>query len=72
MNHTSHSIPTFKIPAIQHIANAADSLVIEYKEAGFIPNIPGIDPEELMTVAQYERLTALAIRNALRASATNI
>ena len=70
MNQTSHSIPTFKIPAIQTIANAADSLVIEYKEAGFMPNIPGIDPEELMTVAQHERLTALAIRNALRASAS--
>lgn len=72
MNHTSHSIPTFKIPAIQDIANAADSLVIEYKEAGFMPNIPDVDPQGFMTVAQHERLTALAIRHALRASATNI
>lgn len=68
MIHTAYSIPTFKIPAIQHIANAADTLVIEYKEAGFMPDIPGINPNELMTVAQHERLTALAIRNALRVS----
>jgi hypothetical protein len=67
VNHTSHSI-IYKISAIQNIANAADTLVMEYKEAGFMPDIPGINPEELMTVAQHERLTALAIRNALRAS----
>jgi hypothetical protein len=67
MNHTSHPI-IYKIPAIQNIANAADTLVMEYKEAGFMPDIPGINPDELMTVAQHERLTALAIRNVLRAS----
>lgn len=68
MNQPSHSIP-YKIPAIHNIANAADSLVIEYKEAGFMPDFPDVDPQELMTFAQHERLVALAIRHALRASA---
>lgn len=67
MNNPYHSIPTYQ--AIHNIANAADSLVIEYKEAGFMPDIPDVDPQEFMTFAQHERLVALAIRHVLRAKA---
>ncbi|MGY2157868.1 hypothetical protein [Pseudomonas tolaasii] len=63
MKTVSHSTTTYK--AIRDISAVADTLVTEYKEAGFMPSL-NTDPSELITIEQAERMIALAIRDTIR------